>query len=117
MYAIRSYYVTAVIFGGTALIGLWLITKRLTGNLWLSALVVWVYALNNSLIQIYSQYLSEGLVAFLLVWLLFLILGKDRKLWQTLLSGVLLGLIIITRQNMVPLLIFLPAYIYRNNFV
>ncbi len=104
--------VAAIFFGVLSLLGIWLLIHRLTHNPWLAGLAVWGIALNNSLIQIYSQWFSEVLVACLMTWMLFFVLGKHRQTWQLFSGGVLLGLIIITRQNLLPLLFLIPLYRY-----
>ncbi len=104
--------VAAVFFGLLSLLGMWLLIRRLSGNLWLAGLAVWIFALNNSLIQIYSQWFSEVLVACLMTWVLFFVLGRPRPAWHYLSGGFLLGIIIITRQNLVPLILLLPLYVY-----
>ncbi len=112
---IRTGRIAAVILGIGLLIGIWLITRRITGNRWLAAVSIWVFALNTSLISIYSHFLTEILVAFFLVWSLFFILGKNRHTLHYLSGGLLLGLILITRQNMLPLLLLLPLYVWWEN--
>ena len=104
--------VAAVFFGLLSLLGMWLLIPRLTRNPWLAGLAVWIFALNNSLIQIYSQWFSEVLVACLMTWVLFFVLGKPRQTWHYLSGGFLLGIIIITRQNLVPMMLLLPLYVY-----
>ena len=74
------------IFCGLAMIfGLYLTARRL-GSRWTAAAVVWAFVLNFSTIQTYSVSISQGLVACVLTWLLFLSLGDDRPLWQILVA-------------------------------
>jgi hypothetical protein len=112
---IRTGRITAIILSILMLVGIWLITKRITNNVWLASFTTWIYTLNDSINQIYSHFLSEVLVAFLLVWFLFFILGKNRNLFHYGIGGFLLGLILITRQNMLPLLIITPIYVFWEN--
>jgi hypothetical protein len=101
----------AIIVGILALLGLWAAARRLAGSWWAVA-AVWAVALNPAVIRFYSFGLSQGLVTCLLIWTLFLALGKDRSTWQTSLSAALAGLILLTRQNMAPVLPILVAYIF-----
>jgi len=84
--------------------------RRLT-NPWLAAASVWVFALSPMMIKIYSGAVTEGPVAAMLVWMLYLVLGDDRKSWHRILGGCLAGLMVLTRQNMAPVLLLLPLYL------
>jgi len=108
---LRTGRIFAIIIGVLALLGLWAAAKRLTG-FWWAAIAVWAVALNPAVIRFYSFGLSQGLVTCLLMWSLFLVLGKDRSTWQTPLSAVLAGVILLTRQNMAPVLPILLVYIF-----
>jgi len=108
---LRTGRIFAIIVGVLALLGLWAAARRLAGPWW-AASVVWVVALNPALIRFYSFGLSQGLVVCLLMWALFLVLGEDRSIWRTCLSAALAGLILLTRQNMAPVLPILLAFIF-----
>lgn len=108
---LRSARLVAVVIGLLTLLGLWLTTRRLAGAWWAAGLV-WVLALNPFGIKLYSQALSQGLVACLLVWTLFFSLGEKRRTWQLLLGTFLAVVILFTRQNMAPVLPLLIAYIF-----
>ncbi len=101
----------AILVGVLALLGLWASARKLAGPWW-AAMTVWAVVLNPAIIRFYSFGLSQGLVTCLLMWMLFLVLGKNRSAWQTCLSAVLAGLILLTRQNMAPVLPILLAYIF-----
>jgi hypothetical protein len=58
---------------------------------------------------------SQGLVACMLVWVLALTLGNERRLWQLLLGTALAVLVVLTRINMAPLLPLLTLYILWEN--
>jgi len=100
-----------IIIGILALLGLWAAARRLAGSWWASG-AVWVTALNPAVIRFYSFGLSQGLVTCLLMWSLFFAMGKNRSNWQTSLSAVLAGLLLLTRQNMAPVLPILLIYIF-----
>lgn len=101
----------AVFLSVLMLLGLWWLVRRLRGDWW-AALTVVVMALSGENISYYSGALSQGLVACMLVWVLVLVLGEDRSLWMTTSGAVLSALIIMTRQNMLPVVVFVVAYIF-----
>ena len=81
------------------LLGLWVFAKR-WGNVWWAAGVVWVMVLNPAEIKIHTLAISEGLVAALLVWIVVLVVGEQRPLWQVLLGAALTAPLVLTRENM-----------------
>ena len=93
------------------LLGLWVFARR-WGNAWWAAGVVWVMALNPAEIKIHTLAISEGLVAALLVWIVVLVVGEKRPLWQILLSAALTAPLVLTRENMafVPPILFLYIF-------
>ncbi len=93
------------------LLGLWVATRRLAGPWW-AAGVVWLVALNSGWIKIYSQAISQGLIAFLLAWMVALGVGQGRKLWQTSLAAALAGTMAMTRINMTPVILLYLPYVY-----
>ena len=101
----------AVIIGVLALWGFWAVARKMAGTWWAAA-GVWVVVLNPAIIRFYSFGISQGLVTCLLMWSLVLVLGKDRRAWQISLSAALAGLILLSRQNMAPVLPFLLIYIF-----
>jgi hypothetical protein len=101
----------AILIGILALWGLWAAARNLAGPWWAAA-AVWAVALNPAIIRFYSFGLSQGLVICLLMWMLFLALGRNRSAWQTCLSAVLAGLVLLVRQNMAPVLPILLVYIF-----
>ena len=101
----------AVLLSMLMLLGMWLLTRRLRGHWW-AAGIVWVMALNTGNITIYSRALSQGIVACMLIWVLVLILGNDRRIWQTALGALLATLIVFVRQNMLPIPFFVILFIF-----
>jgi hypothetical protein len=93
------------------LLGLWVFAKRWGNALW-AAGVVWVMALNPAEIKIHTLAISEGMVAALLVWIVVLVTGEKRPLWQILLSAALTAPLVLTRENMafVPPILFLYIF-------
>lgn len=93
------------------LLGLWIFAKR-WGNSWWAAAIVWAMALNPAEIKLHTLAISEGTVSALLVWIVVLITGDKRPLWQVLLGSALTAPLVLTRENMafVPLIVF--VYIF-----
>jgi hypothetical protein len=93
------------------LIALWITARRLGGKVW-GAIAVWVFALSFSQISVYSEAVSQGLVACMLAWMFVLTLGENRPLWQLILGSALSILIVMTRQNMAVVPALLVGYIF-----
>ena len=89
------------------LLGLWVFAKR-WGNSWWAVGIVWAMVLNPAEVKIHTLAISEGAVAAMLVWIVVLITGEKRPLWQVLLGSVLTAPLVLTRENMafVPLIVF-----------
>jgi len=101
----------AVFLGLLMLLGVWIAARRLGGK-WGAAVAVWAIALNPAAIKIYSLAETQVLIACMLAWLLALVLGKDRPLWQVVSSSILAGVILLTRVNLAPVLPILLVYIF-----
>lgn len=103
------YFALAVSF--FMLAGVWILTNRLGGKNW-TAVVMWVFALSDANTSIYSQALSQGLVACMLTWVFVCALGEKRPLWQLIVASLLSVVIVMTRQNMIVFLPLLVLYIF-----
>jgi len=101
----------AIFLGLLMLLGVWIAARRLGGSWWAVA-VVWAIALNPAAIKIYSLAETQVLIACMLAWVLALVLGKDRPLWQVVASSILAGVILLTRVNLAPVLPILLVYIF-----
>ena len=101
----------SVLCGIGMLIPLYMIARRVGGKWWGLA-IVWSFTLTPVAIQIYSLALSQALVACFLAWCLFFVLAEKRPLWQIVVGSVLAGLSIMTRQNLLPLIPLLIAYVF-----
>lgn len=101
----------AVAVGALTVLLFWLVARRLSGKWWASGLVC-VVALSPVQIRYFSAALSQGLVAFLLMGILFLVLGERRRTWQLATGAFLAGILVMTRQNMLPVLLLLLAYLF-----
>ena len=92
----RTFMILLSLF---TLLGLWVFARR-WGNAWWAVGAVWVMALNPAEIKIHTLAISEGLVAALLVWIVVLVVGGERPLWQVLLGAALTAPLVLTRENM-----------------
>jgi hypothetical protein len=101
----------AIFLSAMILIGIWILGSRL-GNQWWAAVLIWLFALNGPAIKTYSVMGSQGLVAFMLVWILVLTIGPGRKLWHLVLGTLLAALLMLTRINMSPVLPIVVLYIF-----
>jgi len=108
---LRTGRYLAVFFGVMAVFGTWVASRRIGGK-WLAAGAVWVFASSPMIIKIYSGGATQSTVACLLAWALVLSLGEKRPLWQLMISGLLAGLMMLIRQNMVPVLPLLAIYAF-----
>lgn len=101
----------AIFLGFLLLVAIWITSHRLGGKVW-AALAIWVFALSFSQIAVYSEAVSQGLVACMMAWMFVLTLGEDRPLWQLVLGSALAMLIVMTRQNMAVVPALLVGYIF-----
>jgi hypothetical protein len=108
---LRTGRYLAVFFGAMAVLGTWIASRRIGGK-WLAAGAVWVFAFSPTIIKIYSGGATQSAVACLLAWSLALSLGEKRPFWQLMLSGLLAGLMMLVRENMMPVLPLLAVYAF-----
>jgi hypothetical protein len=108
---IRTGRMMSIALGLMMLIGLWLATKRFVGHWWATA-AIWTVALNSALIKVYSQAVSQVLVACMLVWVIVLVSGQRRPLWQIVLGVIMAGALLFTRINIAPVLPIVIMYIF-----
>jgi len=101
----------SIFLGLLALLGLYISARRLGGKGW-AAVTLWAVVLNPANIATYSQAISQVVVAALMCWMFALTLGKPRPLWQVITGAVLASLVVLTRQNMAPVLPLLLGYIF-----
>jgi len=108
---LRTGRALSVLFGVFALILLWHTARRL-GDSWLAAGAVWTLALSPIVIKYYSGAATQATIAFFLAAVLALILGADRKIWQLALGGLLAGVMVSTRENMVATFPLFALYVF-----
>ncbi len=100
----------SILIGALAILGLFLVIRRIRGNWWAVA-SLWIVVFNSVTLRYFSAAMSQSLVACCLVWMLFLALGRDRPGWQIHLGCLLSGIMVMTRQNMAPALVLLCLYL------
>lgn len=110
---LRAGRYLSVFFGVLALVGLWILARRV-GNRWLAAGAVWAFAVSPVIIGVYSLAITQVLVNCMLTWVLVLALGEKRPLWQLIASGLLAGLLIFTRYNVIAVIPLLGVYLWRQ---
>ncbi|MBN2387415.1 MAG: glycosyltransferase family 39 protein [Anaerolineales bacterium] len=101
----------AIVLGVLMLIGIWATARRLGGRWW-GVAVVWAVALNPMNIQVYSLAISQVLTACMLAWILYFVLGDQRSFWHIVIGSFLCGLMVMTRQNMLPAVPLIIGYIF-----
>ena len=115
---LRTARYAAVFLAMLLLLGMVILARR-SGGRWWGAALPWIFALNPAILRMYSVAVSQILVAFLLVWTLVLVLpgrepGKNRPraLWMLVAGGILSGIMLLTRINMlvVPPLVILYVF-------
>jgi hypothetical protein len=102
------------VLGLLTVTGTWIVARRIS-NRWLAAGIVWVLALNPTMIIGYSLANSEILVIFELILIFVLCLGEKRTAWQVITGSALAGIMVLTRENMVFVLPLLIGYIFWQN--
>jgi hypothetical protein len=107
---LRSGRYFAVLIGLGTLLGLWLTIKRLF-NIWWATWTALLVSVSIALIMYSSKAMTQTVTAFLIVWTLFFIFGKDRKLWQLCLGSIIAVFLPLTRQNLLPLYFLLLFFI------
>jgi len=107
---LRTGRMMAIVLGMLALLGLWLTGRRLGGR-WAAAGCVALVVLNPAAARMVTMAASQGLVACILAWTLYLSLGADRKGWQVFCGGLLAGMAVMVRINLLPLLPLLALYL------
>ena len=101
----------AIFLGLLMLAGLWLAAKRSAGKA-AAVILLWVVALDPATISYYSTAISQGIVACMLTWMLAFSLGENRKLWEIGLAAVLASMMVMTRQNLAPVIPFFLLFVF-----
>lgn len=107
---LRTGRMLSFALGLLAVLGLWLTSRRLAGR-WIAAGLVWAMALNPAAARMSALAASQGLIACLLAWTMFFALGRERTNGQRLLGGLLAGVVVMVRINLILLLPLLALYV------
>ena len=108
-YGVRSGRLFSIVCALLGALAYWATARRFSGG-WAGAIMVWAFVLNNTLINIYSQALSQALTACFLGWTLFFLFQKSATTRSIILSSVLASAAVLTRVNMFPLLILVVLF-------
>ncbi len=100
-----------ILLGLLTQLGLWIVVRRWS-NRWWAAGVALAFALNPASIKLYTLSISQGLIAFMFVWMLVVMLVEDLPLWRILLGAVIASLMLSTRLNMAYVLPILLLYFW-----
>ncbi len=100
----------SILIGTGVLLGLWLTIKRLFNIQWAS-FIVFFSAISSAIILYSTRAMTQVVTSLFIIWILYFILGKDRKDWQLYIGGVLAALLPITRQNLLPLYLLILLYL------
>ncbi len=110
---IRTGRYFAIALGLLMLLGLWIVARRIGGR-WLAAAALWIIALSPGLVKMYSQAISQVLIAAMLMWVLVLVIGEHRPTWQLAAGAGLAGIVALTRINLIVLLPLLVLFVGWN---
>lgn len=108
---LRTGRYLAIVLGVGMLLGVWVLSRRV-GNRWWAAGLIWLLALNQPVLRVYSMMTSQVLVSCILVWILVLVIGPGRPTWQLNLGVVMSAFLLLTRINMAPVLPLVLVYIF-----
>lgn len=103
------YFATMLAF--LLIFGVWILARRL-GGAWWGAGAVLAMALNPFYAKLYSHAKAEVLAGGMLIWVLVLVLGEDRRPWQLISGAFLAGLLAMTRINLGPVLPLIIAFVF-----
>ncbi len=108
---IRTGRYFAIFLGIVSLVGLWLLGRRMTGN-WGGTALVWLIASNSILIKYFSMGISQVIIFFLLIWIFYLITFPRSKIIPFVVGGLLTGVLLTTRENMVLILPLILGFVF-----
>jgi len=100
----------AIGLGLLTFIGLGLTLRKFAGDLVTACLLV-LFVLNSAQIKMVSVATSQGLIAFLLTWMFYFLLGSQQRPWSLFAAGILAGLAVMVRINLLPILPIVLAFV------
>ena len=93
------------------IMGVWVLISRLGGK-WAAALALIYLALNLAGIMKLAYATTQAQVACFGVWMLAFSVGCKPKTWQVIAGALMAGLMVITRQNMLPFAVLWIGYMF-----
>lgn len=90
------------------------IGKKLTGNIWPGLIATLIFSLSPLGLYFQRRLLLDNIMIFWVLWGYYLLLGPVRKLSSIILSGLFLGIAVLSKENAV---FFVPGFlftIYKN---
>ena len=106
---LKTGRVFSVIMAFLTILTYWGITTRLRGK-WAGLLIMLAFVINPSLMGIYGLADSQAIGAFFFALSLWIITIESPKDWQIILSSLFCAILILTRVNLFPVIIFLVVY-------
>ncbi len=104
----------AIFLSALVLVGQWLTVKRLAGTWWATASIAF-YLISPAWIIYYSRAMTQVVTSLLIAWSLYFLLGKEQKQWQLVCGLVFSALMVMVRQNLLPLFLFTIIYVLWEN--
>lgn len=101
----------SILLGLLTVLGVWITSRRWAGN-WLAAGTVWVFTFSPMVIKLHSIAVSEVLIACMLAWICVLVLEEQVSSWRIVAGAALSALVILTRQNVAPILPLFILYVF-----
>jgi endo-1,4-beta-D-glucanase Y len=85
------------------------IGKKLTGNVWPGIIGTLIFSLSPLGLYFQRRLLLDNIMIFWVLWAYYLLLGPVRKLSSIMLSGLFLGIAVLSKENAV---FFIPGFLY-----
>lgn len=101
----------AVGLGLLTYIGLTL-TLRKFANWKITSILMIFFAINSAQTKMIAIATSQGLIACLTTWSFYFLFGNSRRIWYYFVSGLLAGLTVMIRINMIPLLPLMLVFVF-----
>jgi len=90
---------TTIVMAVLVLTGMWWLVRQIAGRQWAAA-AVWAVVVMPAAARVYSMAVSEALAAMFFIWAVALLATPQPSRWRLLISGLLAGILTMTRVNM-----------------
>ena len=111
---LRTGRYLSIFFGILFLLAIWLFAKKI-GNRWQATFILWIISLNSANIMNYSQAITQVIIAAMIAWAFVFLLEDQKKVFYSCLAALSGALIFLTRQNMLPVIFIILAYVFWKN--